>query len=444
MLRALAAAAILGLSLPLHAQPIRSAPLRIMPIGDSITEGSDGGYRYPLFKKITASIGMPNFVGRRNGHLSDPVDMPDHDHEGYSAYRIDEITSGEGFWGAPPIEVRLKDWDPAVVTIHAGTNDAQQHYYFWGDDAIGMPNVIQRLDDLVSRIVAYNPAIHIIVSTIIPANAPASDRTISYVERLNARIPELVARHKAAGHRVSLVDCYTPMLAYPNPDGIHPSAEGAQVMAEVFFKGLKAIGAVPVNPDPGRDDGLHQVDNYSTVSSTPWSLVPNLLRAKSATFESAQTTGYAGKHPTTVLNDGKLDVVTNDKDALSTTTFTLATSAHTSGYDVFEIRSMAGMPMAANEDDRSHQAYEVWWAGVDAPDNFQRLGDFHHIMVNRDERASQILISRLDGQPLARQVKKIQFRFIEPPLRQYGFFGIGSPVRYREIEALGVPSAVAR
>ncbi len=28
--------------------------------------------------------------------------------------------------------------------------------------------------------------------------------------------------------------------------------------------------------------------------------------------------------------------------------------------------------------------------------------------------------------------------------RQYGFFGIGSPVRYREIEALGVPSVESR
>jgi lysophospholipase L1-like esterase len=437
-MRTLLLAAALLCPLSLAAQPIRSAPLRIMIIGDSITEGDNGGYRYPLFQKLTATIGMPNFVGRRNGRLSDPAAMPDNDHEGYSAYRIDEIASGQGFWNAPPIEVRLEDWDPAVVTIHAGTNDAQQNYYFDGDASIGMPSAIERLNDLIERIRAYNPATYVIVAQIIPANAPASRRTIHYIEKLNRQIPELVAQHQALGHRVSMVDCYTPMLAVPNPDGIHPSAAGAQVMARVFFQGMRAIGAVPVNADPGRDDGLHQVDNHSTVSSTPWTLVPNLIRAGSVTLQSVETIGYAGKHAITVLNDGELGSASNDKDALSTTTFTLDTSAHANGYDITEIRTMAGMPIAANGDERAHQAYEVWWSTVDAPQRFERLGDFHHIMVNRDERASQMLISRLDAQPMMQRVKAIRFRFVEPPLRQFGFFGIQSPVRYREIEVLGV------
>jgi lysophospholipase L1-like esterase len=437
-MRILLLAATLLCPLLLCAQTIRSAPLRIMPIGDSITEGDNGGYRYPLFEKLTATIGMPNFVGRRNGRLSDPAAMPDNDHEGYSAYRIDEIASGVGFWSAPPIEVRLKDWDPAVVTVHAGTNDAQQNYHFDGDAAIGMPGVIERLNDLIERIRAYNPTIYVIVAQIIPANPPASDRTIRYIEKLNRQIPSLVAQHQARGHRVSMVDCYTPMLAYPNPDGIHPSAAGAQVMARVFFDGMKAVGAIPVNADPGRDDGLHQVDNHSTTSSTPWTLVPNLVRAGSATLASVRSTGYAGRHPITVLNDGELGSASNDKDALSTTTFTLDTSAHANGYDITEIRTMAGMPIAANGDERAHQAYEVWWSTVDAPQRFERLGDFHHIMVNREERASQMLISRLDAQPMMQRVKAIRFRFVEPPLRQFGFFGIQSPVRYREIEVLGV------
>ena len=436
----LGAALALCLSLPIQAQPIKPAPLRIMLIGDSITEGDAGGYRYPLFQKITNAFGMPNFVGRRNGRLSDPPEFVDDDHEGYSAYRIDEITSGQGFWDAPPIETRLKDWDPAVVTIHAGTNDAQQHYYFAGDPELGIPSVIQRLEDLVSRIIAYNPAIYIVVSQIIPANPPASEWTSDYVRRLNARIPELVARHQAAGDRVSMVDMYTPMLAYPNPDGIHPSPEGAQVMAEVYFKGLKALGVYPENPDPGRDDGVHQVDNYSTASSTPWLLVPNLVRAGTKTLDNAETVDYAGKHPIALLNDGRLDSVANDKDYASTTTFTLNTTKNARGYDVNEIRSYAGQVISEAGDERAHQSYEVWWSSVDAPDNYMRLGDFHHIMVNRQERASQIQIARGDGQPMATRVKKIQFRFTQPPLRQYGFFGIATPVRYRELEVIGVPT----
>lgn len=419
---------------------IRPAPLRIMLIGDSITEGSEGGYRAPLFQKISRSIGMPNFVGRRNSRATDPAGLPDNDHEGYSAYRIDEIASGEGFWGAPPIETRLSDWEPAVVTLHAGTNDAQQNYHFQGDAALGIPSAIDRLDNLVSRIVAHNPAIHILVAQIIPANAPASPRTITYVERLNAQIPAMVAAHQAAGHRVSLVDMYTPMRAYPNPDGIHPSAEGSAVMAEVWFRGLKALGVLPGNPDPGRDDGLVQEDRWSPNSTTPWTLTPNLIRAGSATLASVQSSGYGGSQPLSVLNDGLQDRFTDDPNNTHISTFTLNTSVNSAGYDLQEVRSMAGQVPAANGDERIHQAYELWWSSVDAPENFSRLGDFHHIMVNRDERASQISIRRADGQPLARRVKQLQFRFVEPPLRQWGFYGVENPTRYRELEALGQPS----
>jgi lysophospholipase L1-like esterase len=150
------------------AQKTQPAPLRIMPIGDSITEGGDGsgGFRRPLFDKLTAVWGMPNFVGSRNMRQSDPADFVDQDEDGYSAYRIEQITTGKGFWDALPIEERLKAWDPAVVTIHAGTNDAQQAYRYAG--------AIDRLDQLVSRIVAFNPEIHVFLAQIIPANPPAS------------------------------------------------------------------------------------------------------------------------------------------------------------------------------------------------------------------------------------------------------------------------------
>lgn len=424
------------LAAPAWAQKSQPAPLRIMPIGDSITEGGDGsgGFRRPLFEKLSAVWGMPNFVGSRNMRQSDPADFVDHDEDGYSAYRIEQITSGKGFWNAPPIEARLKAWDPAIVTIHAGTNDAQQAYRYAG--------VIDRLDDLVSRIVAFNPKIHIFLAQIIPANPPASETTQAYIRGLNAQIPALIERHRALGRRVYLVDQYTPMLEHPNPDGIHPDAAGYAVMAEAWFQAMMAaLPARPANPDPGRFWGLRQVDRFSTVSSTPWVPQPNLIRAGSATLASAETTGYSGTHPAALLNDGSLAAFSNDKDNLSTTTFTLATDAAPNGYDLSAVRGAAGLPTAANGDERSHQAYELWWSSVDAPDVFVQLADVHHVLVNTAERASQITLGRADGSPLARRVAKLQFRFTEPPSRQFGFFGIASPTRYRELEAFGAPSA---
>ena len=230
-----------------------------MPIGDSITEGNDGGFRIPLIRLVSEAFEMPDLVGRRSSREADNGVGYDHDQDGYSAYRIDEIASGEGFWDAPPIEQRLDDWDPAVVLLHAGTNDAQQNYYPYGNRSQGIPNVVQRLDDLISRIVAHSPHVYVIVAQINPANPPASQTTINYIKGLNQRIPRLVAQHQALGHRVSLVDMYTPMLAFPNPDGIHPSVEGFEQMAQVWFEGLRDIGFLDgeiQNPEPGRDDGV--------------------------------------------------------------------------------------------------------------------------------------------------------------------------------------------
>jgi lysophospholipase L1-like esterase len=438
----IAAALLLGLALPAWSQSSRPAPLRIMPIGDSITEGGDGtgGFRRPLFDKLSATWGMPNFVGSRNMRQSDPVDFVDHDEDGYSAYRIDQITSGKGFWNAPPLETRLKAWDPAVVTIHAGTNDAQQNFYFWGNPKTGFPGVVDRLDDMVSRIVAFNPEIYILLAQIVPANAPASETTQAYIRALNAKIPALVARHQAQGHRVSLVDMYTPMLAYPHPDGIHPSAEGYAVMAEQWFQALMALGVVPKNADPGRFWGLQQVDRYSTTTSTPWKTQPNLVRAGASSLAGVETTGYGGSHAPALLNDGWQGGFSNDSDHVWTTTFTLATAQAPKGYELTRIRSAAGLPIADNGDERSHQAYEVWWSAVGAPDVFTQLGDFHHILVNKAERASQITLERAGGAPLASGVAKIQFRFKQPPARQFGFIGIDNPTPYRELEVFGAPT----
>ena len=199
--------------------------------------------------------------------------------------------------------------------------------------------------------------------------------------------------------------------------------------------------APPPNPDPGRFWGLHQVDRFSTVSSTPWTLQPSLIRAGSESLAGVQTSGYHGSHPPALLNDGSQAAYSNDRDYTSTTTFTLNTVAAPQGYDLAAIRTDAGLPTADNGDERSHQAYELWWSSVEAPDTFVKLADVHHIMVNTAERASQITLSRPDGAPMATRVAKLQFRFVPPPARQFGFIGIETPVRYRELEAFGAPSS---
>src|SRR3954466_3982352 len=88
---ALPAAAATGTEPP-HST-VRAAaptPLRLMPLGDSITWGvgspSGNSYRGFLGNKLTAEGHTLDFVGSgRNGTMSDP------DNEGHSGWRIDQI-----------------------------------------------------------------------------------------------------------------------------------------------------------------------------------------------------------------------------------------------------------------------------------------------------------------------------------------------------------------
>jgi len=439
----LTAVLALCVALPAAARKTEPAPLRIMPMGDSITEGGDGfgGYRKPLFDMITGAQGrQPNFVGGRNLLGVDPLDCVDSDQDGYSGYRIDQIDNGGAFFNALPLEERLRTWDPAVVLLHAGTNDAQQQYYFDADPQAGVPSAIDRLDELVTRIVRFNPEIYIIVAQIIPANPPATQATSDYIVKLNALIPAMVARHQAAGDRVSLVDQYTPMLNVPNPDGIHPGPEGYAVMADTWFAGIQALGVVPKNGNPGRFSGVSQFDRWSRESSTPWTLTPNLISQGAATLAGSEVTDYYGKRDPALLNDGSLKDFTDDRNTLFTATYSLNTSSAPKGYDIDEIRSDAGLPLAENGDQRAGQAYELWYSTVDAPDTFRRRGVFHHISVSKAERASQMDISGIDGASLMKHVAKLQFRFVLPPVQLYGFIGLGHPTLYRELEVFGKPT----
>ncbi|MEV5745599.1 hypothetical protein AB0L30_36545, partial [Microbispora rosea] len=71
--------------------------VRVMPLGDSITEGTQvpGGYRIGLWQRLAAGRYMIDFVGSQyNG----PGSLGDHDHEGHPGWRIDQIDANINGW----------------------------------------------------------------------------------------------------------------------------------------------------------------------------------------------------------------------------------------------------------------------------------------------------------------------------------------------------------
>src|SRR4051812_10644883 len=88
--------------------------VRVMPLGDSITDGFNvpGGYRIDLWQKLVAGGYRIDFVGSgRNG----PTSLSDHDHEGHSGWTIAQIDANVVNW--------LRSTTPRTVLLHIGTND---------------------------------------------------------------------------------------------------------------------------------------------------------------------------------------------------------------------------------------------------------------------------------------------------------------------------------
>src|SRR5829696_4807622 len=89
---------------------------RIMPLGDSLTDGYNvpGGYRISLEDRLVTAERSFDFVGsRQNG----PSSLADKDHEGWIGYTIDEIRAQVPTWfAASPAD---------VVLLMAGTNDVK-------------------------------------------------------------------------------------------------------------------------------------------------------------------------------------------------------------------------------------------------------------------------------------------------------------------------------
>jgi lysophospholipase L1-like esterase len=221
---------VLGLAAPAHAAESNGGT-RVMPLGDSITEGTQvpGGYRIGLWQRMAGAGYRVDLVGTQyNG----PAALGDHDHEGHPGWRIDQIDATISGW--------LSSTGPRTVLLHIGTNDVLQNYNLGG-----APN---RLSALIDRITAGAPSADVFVATIIPLanqNQEAAARTF------NATIPGIVQSKVNAGKRVHLVDMHAALSTADLIDGVHPTATGYDKMAAAWYTALRAVPGTIGEPGGG-------------------------------------------------------------------------------------------------------------------------------------------------------------------------------------------------
>jgi cellulase/cellobiase CelA1 len=250
VLAAAIALSVLALT-PLIIRPASSAaqtaPVRIMPLGDSIT-GSPGCWRAILWNMlINAGYTNIDFVGTQPPQgCGVPYDGDNEGHGGALATGIVSQNQLPGWLAAT---------NPDIVMMHLGTNDV------WS--GISTTAILSAYTTLVNQMRANNPNMKILVAQIIPmnpANCPACGQG---VVALDNAIPGWASAHTTAQSPITVVDQWTGFsTATDTVDGVHPNDSGNQKMATKWYQALTPLlTAATPGPTP--------TPTPSPTSSTP-------------------------------------------------------------------------------------------------------------------------------------------------------------------------------
>jgi lysophospholipase L1-like esterase len=215
-----------------------ATPVRIMPLGDSITAGP-GCWRAMLWNKLqTAGYTSIDFVGSQPGGGCNYGYTYDGDNEGHGGYSATGIARDNQL---PPW---LAAADPDIVIMHLGTNDT------WGG-FIPLADKLAAFTTLVGQMRAANPDMKIIVAQIIPMNPPGCTTCAADVVALNRAIPGWAAGLTTSRSPIAVADLWTGFdTATDTGDGVHPNDVGFRKMADAWYPVLSRVldGVAPPLP----------------------------------------------------------------------------------------------------------------------------------------------------------------------------------------------------
>lgn len=203
-------------------QPNRpSRPIKILPLGDSITHGGGGypSYRRSLWFMLKDAGYHVDFIGSHRefiGYVPKHYIDFDLDHEGHWGWEAGEIDLKLGVW--------LKNYTPDIVLLHAGTND-----FFVDQDN---ESTVAEISSMISKLRAKNPRVVILLAKLIPMRNKDT-------QSINAAIHLLGRKLHTPQSPIILVDQYSGFSAQAdNHDNYHPNIEGEKKMARRWFYAL--------------------------------------------------------------------------------------------------------------------------------------------------------------------------------------------------------------
>ena len=227
---------------------VEAAKLRIMPLGDSITQGHSStdtaGYRGLLWEGLKSAGYDVDYVGTR---AVDPgtISGMDPDHEGHGGWCITD-PSGNGSSILDKLPSWLGEVDaPNVILVLLGTNDSGEDDF----ETKGLEDMGKTLEVLRQ----VEPDAHVLLATVLWRSSEPNNTRIANV--FNPGLAGLVEAQSAKGQKITLVDMRSKIPVEGTngnryfADGLHPNRDGYQLMANAWLDEIRKL-----YPDPAAID----------------------------------------------------------------------------------------------------------------------------------------------------------------------------------------------
>jgi len=260
--------------------PEPAPPVKIMPLGDSITVGSGSinidGYRKSLYENLTDDGYNVDFVGSQtNGVLADT------DHEGHGGWRDDQIATniynnGGSNW--------ISTYTPDIILLHIGTNGLNSD-----------PGDVEDILDEIDEYEADNDVDVTVVLARIINRVSYSSTTTDFNDNVEEMARDRVenSSNPAYPDNIVFVDMedgagiiYAEDSTPPFDDGdmndnVHPNDAGYEKMAMVWLTAIEGLFNPSVSnvvltassPDNSTDDNLtcrYTLSMTADTTATAW------------------------------------------------------------------------------------------------------------------------------------------------------------------------------
>jgi len=216
--------------------PSDGSACKILPLGDSITEGYsstgfNGGYRVELFRQALQNGKNITFVGgQTNGpNMVDGQTFP-RSHQGHGGYTISG--GGQGPLAGEKTNIGLS-YEPHIILLMIGTNDINGN--------INVSDAPNRLRSLVDDIVSAAPDSLLALASIIPIDSGSKTQPVL---DYNAAVESIASDFAEQGDHVIFVDNYEVIDSQPNwqtafmGDYLHPNTAGYDLLGESFYQAI--------------------------------------------------------------------------------------------------------------------------------------------------------------------------------------------------------------